>query len=524
VRVLTEAVLSSPLRVFTVSFVLVFLNMAAWSLASPLFSSPDEPAHVVHAVALDHGQLIGTPVGGSSSAISAVTVPASIADSGRYSDCFRFRISVPASCARPLTTDSRAVESTTSAGRYPPLYYAIVGIPSLVSESTGGIYAMRLVSAALSALFVALAFMSICAWSRRTFMLVGVLLAVTPMTLFMGGVVNPNGLEACAALCMWTAGLVLVLERAEAPPRGLVIVLTASAVVLMLSRGISPVWVVLILVVLAILAGRRAVVQLLQRRLLRVPIVVVVLSTVAGVVWITVAHANDLMAGQATLPRKGGAQLLLAIWSLTGNWLQQMIGVFGWLDTPSPLLTYLVWYVAIGVLVLLAFSGARARGNIALIVLVAIVVLFPIAIQYHEAHRLNLFWQGRYTLPMATGIPILATALIDGAAVLGRIRSRLTVLMCIGIGVADFGAFYTTQRRYATGLPGPVDLLHGTWGPPFGNAVMALWSLAATGLLVSFVVSIVDITFPRDDTGDGSRAEVSMANMARSGPVGSAVE
>ena len=75
----TEAVLSSPLRVFTVSFVLVFLNMAAWSLASPLFSSPDEPAHVVHAVALDHGQLIGTPVGGSSSAITAVTVPASIA-------------------------------------------------------------------------------------------------------------------------------------------------------------------------------------------------------------------------------------------------------------------------------------------------------------------------------------------------------------------------------------------------------------------------------------------------------------
>ena len=276
--------------------------MAAWSLASPLFSSPDEPAHVVHAVALDHGQLIGTPVGGSSSAITAVTVPASIADSGRYSDCFRFRISVPASCARPLTTDSRAVESTTSAGRYPPLYYAIVGIPSLVSESTGGIYAMRLVSAALSALFVALAFMSICAWSRRTFMLVGVLLAVTPMTLFMGGVVNPNGPEICAALCMWTAGLVLVLERAEAPPRGLVIVLTASAVVLMLSRGISPLWVVLILVVLAILAGRRAIraapaaAIAARAHCRRGP-----LGCRRGGVDHR-RHANDLMAGQATLP------------------------------------------------------------------------------------------------------------------------------------------------------------------------------------------------------------------------------
>ena len=377
------------------------------------------------------------------------------------------------------------MESATSAGRYPPLYYTIVGIPSLVSESTGGIYAMRLVSVALSALFVALAFMSISAWSRRTFMLVGVLLAATPMTLFMGGVVNPNGPEICAALCMWTAGLVLVLERAEAPPRGLVIVLTASVVVLMLSRGISPLWVVLILVVLVILAGRRAVVQLLQQRSLRVPIVVVVLSAAAGVVWITVAHErSDGGPGHSSQERgRTAASCHLEphreLAPADDRRLRMARHPVAPPDVPR-----------------LVRRDRRARAprvqqrksgwNIALIVLVAIVVLVPIAIQYHEAHRLNLFWQGRYTLPMATGIPILATALIDGAAVLGRIRSRLTVLMCIGIGVADFGAFYTTQRRYATGLPGPVDVLHGSWGPPFGNAGMALWSLVATGLLVSF--------------------------------------
>ena len=126
---------------------------------------------------------------------------------------------MPASCRDRFTTSNTRGDGTnTSAGRYPPLYYAIVGIPSLVSDSTGGIYAMRLVDAALSALFVALALTSICVWSRRRFMLVGVLLALTPMTLFLGGVVNPNGPEICAALCMWTAGLILVLERADDPP------------------------------------------------------------------------------------------------------------------------------------------------------------------------------------------------------------------------------------------------------------------------------------------------------------------
>ena len=197
--------------------------------------------------------------------------------------------------------------------------------------------------------------------------------------------------------------------------------------------------------------------------------------------------------------------------------------LFGWLDTPSPLLTYLIWYAVIGTVVILAFSSARPRGNIALIALVAIVVIGPIAISYHEAHRLNLFWQGRYALPMATGIPILAAALIDGAEVLGTIRSRLTVLICIAVGVADFAAFYTTQRRYSTGLPGPVDSLKGAWGPPFGNGVMTLWSLVATVVLAYFVVATVRFTSD-DDDANGSPAAMSTSRAAPPASDGSVTE
>ena len=46
---------------------------------------------------------------------------------------------------------------------------------------------------------------------------------------------------------------------------------------------------------------------------------------------------------------------------------------------------------------------------------------------------------------------------------------------------------------------------------------MTLWSLIATGLLVCFVASIVDITGPCDDSGDGAPAEVSIASVVRSG-------
>jgi hypothetical protein len=194
-----------------------------------------------------------------------------------------------------------------------------------------------------------------------------------------------------------------------------------------------------------------------------------------------------------------------------------MIGVFGWLDTPAPLLTYLVWYVAIGAVVLLAFSSARARGNVALLFLVALVVLVPMAISYREAHRLGLFWQGRYTLPMATGVPILATALIDGTAVLEAIRSRLTGLLCLAVGVADVAAFYTAQRRYASGLPGPLDVLHGKWAPPLGNAVMALWSLIATVLLVCFVASVVRSPTRVQGPDEGAPAALTTGSLALQG-------
>ena len=491
------SVLAQPRKVFAIAFALVFLNMAAWSLATPLFAPPDENAHVIHAVALVHGQIIGTPIKGSS--FTSVTVPALIADAERYPRCFGFKTSVPASCARPLTTSTRPVTITTPAGRYPPLYYAIVGLPSLLTVSTTGVYLMRIVSALISALFVALAVVSVTTWSRRSFLLVGVLLALTPMTLFLGGVVNPNGPEICEAICIWTTGLILVLERAEAPPRGLVVILVSSTAALALTRGLSPLWVVLILVVLVFVGGRRTALDLLRSRSLRIPIAVVAVAGVAAVVWILAAHANELAFGGAMLPAHESAwSILFNIFGYTGAWIQQMIGNFGWLDTPSPLATYLIWYVATGFVVLLALGSSTPRGAIALLGLTAMVVFVPVIISYQEVHRLGLVWQGRYILAMAVGIPILSAALIDAADALARFRARITVIVCICIGVGDFAAFLTSQRRYASGLPGPINPANGSWGPPLGNGFMTVWSLVATALLVGAIAFVVSRPRPGD--------------------------
>jgi hypothetical protein len=247
-------------------------------------------------------------------------------------------------------------------------------------------------------------------------------------------------------------------------------------------------WVALILIVLGFLTGRRRALHLLHMRSVKICLAIVAVCGIAAVTWIVAEHSNRIAYGGPPLPaHEGTLDTLFNIFGYTGTWAQEMIGVFGYLDTPAPFGTFLVWYVAIGLVVLLALSCSARRATATLLALVAIVVFVPVVISYPEVHRFGLAWQGRYTLPMAVGIPILSAALIDAAGAIARFRVRASVIFCICIGLGDFASFFTAQRRYASGLPGPIDPAQGTWGPPPGNNLMTIWSLVASALLVGAV-------------------------------------
>ncbi len=151
---------------FLTFFALFFLALACWSFASPLVASPDEQAHIIRAVALDHGQLGHKEPGNK--VVVDVTVPDSINFTKYYPQCWQFHSAIAATCSPPWPTSEAPVASTTYVGHYPPLYYLLVGTGSYVSQQKSGIYIMRLVSSAISAFMVALAFYVIAKWGRRT--------------------------------------------------------------------------------------------------------------------------------------------------------------------------------------------------------------------------------------------------------------------------------------------------------------------------------------------------------------------
>ncbi|MGC8472529.1 MAG: DUF2142 domain-containing protein [Acidimicrobiales bacterium] len=481
--------------------VVTFANFAVWSWATPLFAAPDEPAQVARAAAVVRGELVGATVGSDRNAFTTVRVPAVFAHDGPLVTCFQFRPDVPASCEPRVPASTRTVPVETYVGRYPPLYYLIVGLPSLAVTSARGIYLMRLVSALLDAILVSLALFAVVRWSAKPLLLVGVMAAATPMAWFLGGVVNPSGFEIAAALCLWTSGAILILEHANAPPPGLVAVVAGSLGALLLARPLSPLWCAVAVAVLAVAGGWRRVRALFANHSVQWTIPPLGAIGALAMLWIVGEHALDLTPSTAPVPQpETFSHLLPVIFAHTSSWLEQMVGVFGWLDTTSPAFTYALWGVVASAIVLFvwvrAARGAReAREALAVAVLVLAVLLLPVTIVYSQVHRLGIVWQGRDIMPLAVGVPIVALGVAGRDRVLARWGGRVTAWVaaaaCAALGVAGFAAFFEALRRYAVGVDGPIDFLSGPWHPPLGSAAALVAAFVSIGALALGAFSVM---------------------------------
>ena len=119
------------------------------------------------------------------------------------------------------------------------------------------------------------------------------------MVFIWGSVVNPSGLEAATAVCVWTGGLILVLDRPSHPPPSLIAATAGAAVVMVLMRGLSPLWLAVIAVSLAALAPRSLPVLIRQHNV-RLAAGAVALAGVAAVAYIIGADALSVYpVGQA---------------------------------------------------------------------------------------------------------------------------------------------------------------------------------------------------------------------------------
>lgn len=471
-----------------------------WALALPLMASPDEQSHVVKAAAVVRGELTGYEDPDRDPRIAPgrptlVTLPQPY----RYLDtlprCHAFRDHVTADCAPALAGDpERTDRAATFAGRYPPLYYALVGWPSLASSGVPGLYGMRALSGALAAVPLTAGLLLLLQTAVPRLALLGAGVALTPMALSLFGVVNPSALEIACAFCAWSALLAVVLHPDPALLRRRMLTATAALAVMVNLRASAPLFALLLVATVVAVAPWPVLRDVVRARVTRLGLATGVLAGAASATW--VLGVGTLQGPVGRYPEL--AETSVAARAATGRsveYLRQMVGVFGWLDAPAPALTFLVWGTAVAVLVVLAAAATRSRRLRLVVLVVALaLVALPVGLQLPGAEDAGLIWQGRYLLPLAAGLPLLC-ALLLAREQPGLLQlARLDAVLVPALLLAHVAALYWVLRRYAVGADGRLLVTAAPWETPVGiPAVMGMY----TGALVLLVLLLRTVTATR---------------------------
>jgi hypothetical protein len=476
-------------QVFFISWVLLAVLSIVWSIATPLAAAPDEPAHIVKAASVVRGQFIGV----ASSLGHVVEVPRYV-DSMQAITCFAFHPDITPDCA-PAQTGNPAelVQSTTTAGLYNPVYYLLVGWPTLIFDDALGIYAMRVISGVLSSFFLALTFVIAFGWQRNTVPLLAVATAIPPMLIFLGAAVNPNGAETTATLATFAAMLAVVLQPDDRLLTQRSLVVFAGSAIAINTRGLSALWIAIAILTPLMLLGGTRLRDLLSKRAVHGAVAGTAAATVFAVGWLLGTNSLGAAIGDEdtfqVFPGVGATPLsgfLNTIAEMFG-YAQGMIGNFGWLDTPAPLSVHFIWSAFVGALLIAAFTFLRGRALALAVVLTALFVVLPAVIQGAYVTGGGIIWQGRYALPLFAMLAFgLGVLMAEHSGGLPRpALDRLGFIVWLGWAAAQYFSFATTLRRYAVGTSGTWKdtLLSPAWSAPGGNAAALAASAVIIGLL-----------------------------------------
>lgn len=465
--------LRSGFRLWLLAFTGFFLLHAAWAFATPYDGPADEQAHALRAAAVAHGEVL------------APSDSVQLTPNGLFHHyCFEQKVTVAADCAREPGGDATMTPHKVGSASYNPVYYALTGWPLGLWPNWTGILLTRLLTGAAMAALLAAAVVAACRWTRHRGVLAGLVVAISPMTVSLGGAINPNGVEIAAGVALFAGLIPLLLEPRDQLNRPALILSGISASVLVTPRGLGVVWLGVVAVSVLIGASRPHIRSLLRERTTRIWIGVVGLSVIAALAWNVIARPLGTPSpGNFGLSPKDVVRVaFLDIWPNDAN---QLVGVPGWSEVLEPRLIYVVWFMAVGLLLLGGFTLGGRRQRLQLLLLFVGTFVPMLAWEMFWANQGGWFSQGRYFLAAAAGLPML------GAYTMGRrgltpvnMRAITRTLAVLLIPIQLIVLVYT-MCRYESGLKS-MNPLNGSWMPPLGPVLPIV--AGALGAVVLFVV------------------------------------
>ena len=316
---------------------------------------------------------------------------------------------------RPATAVAQrpAHATATTAGTYAPAWYALVGWPSLLLPPVAALEGMRVLAALVFAALVAIAAAGAWRAGARRWGLVGLALGLPPVAVHLGGGIHPSGTEIAAGVALWTCSAAVAVGARDAADRWR---WGVAGVTLAVVRPLGPLLALAIPVAcLLVLSSRStAATDLPAWRDPRPRLAAAGIGVAAGV-----GRAGACGAGRcrpsAGSPPRGCRRVAVLRHSLglVPERLVELVGVLGWADVNLPRVVTYGWLGAVAALALAGLMMARPAARLWLLGLAAAVVLLPVVADLRSASWFGFVWQGRYTLPIAAGVPVLCGLVVD---------------------------------------------------------------------------------------------------------------
>ncbi|WP_282948089.1 DUF2142 domain-containing protein [Cellulomonas endometrii] len=472
-------------RVLWTVFVGAFLVIGGWSISNPLMAAPDEPAHAVKAAATVRLQF-SADESEYNPGRGTFEVPALFAQIWQV-PCFGFQPETAASCFTGFDGDlARPSESTSHVARYNPVYYALVGLPSLAGSSEVTLYAMRLVGAALNALLVALAARTVAELRRWHWPAAALVASLTPMTFFVFSSLTPQGPEIAGAAVTWLLLLALTREPDDALLTQRMWRLVVASGLFVIARGLSPAYLLLVIAAVVLAAPRPAVVlDLVRNSRIWPQIAACAALAVAGVVY-TLASGSlalGIVLPDETLTARGVVRTMLGN---TSAYLEQLLGVFGWGDTHLSLWTLLLAGSVVLLVLLVGLAFGTLRERLAVGAVVVATFLLPIVVQLQSFRETGMVWQGKYVMPLAIGALLIAGFGAEREPMTAAVARPLLRAVVAVVAVVQVTAVAVNLHRNVNGVNGSwFTVTSESWTPPGGPVLwLVVQALLWAGVLV----------------------------------------
>ena len=460
-----------------------FSLMVVWSFLTPLFSGPDEPSNFIRSAAVIRGEWIGEnyPASIEKSYWSTyVHIDPQFGTANAIPWCFAPFPEKPGCGVAVEDAPVVDIPTWTNMGRYPPLPFVISGIGTVFGATDLSVLMARLMTSLVSAVLIACAAYAIL---RRQQSLLGLLLALTPGTIFLASAMNPSAIEICSAIAVWSILPSIIQDKAS--DRTIQTIFLAAGVLLIATRPIGIVFYITAVLISWIAHGNTTLSQVIKTNKS--------VLLMHGLTAVLMAWWYEAIYNFQTSPSlTAGTQKVSLFTQVTRSLqhlpelLDQHVGNFGWLDTPIPRDALWLYVFIAAVAISASLKSLGKRKTLALTLLSCAVVGISLAVDMNFYAMFGWFGaQGRHITPIVVGAPLLAVAQCG-------FGNRLHIALVTGWSAVMMWAGLGALRRYTMGINGNNAFSmfsERTWNPSIGFWVSIILLMTTTMMVAKTLVS-----------------------------------